>query len=107
MTGRRLLIPAAILLLLHWVRNLSRDPFEGGSRGETACQAARASAIPMVDVVHPKSGADGQEIALPGNTQAFSDTPIYARTSGYVKHWYVDIGAHVKQGQLAGADRDA
>ena len=37
---------------------------------------------------------------LPGNTQAFNDTPIYARTNGYLKHWYVDIGAHVKQGQL-------
>ena len=41
-----------------------------------------------------------QEIVLPGNTQAFNDTPIYARTNGYLKHWYVDIGAHVKQGQL-------
>jgi RND family efflux transporter MFP subunit len=62
--------------------------------------AARASAVPIVEVVHPKSGADGQEVALPGNAQAFSDTPIYARTSGYVERWYVDIGAHVKQGQL-------
>jgi len=62
--------------------------------------AARASAIPVVSVVHPKLGANGQEIALPGNAQAFNDTPIYARTRGYVKEWYVDIGAHVKQGQL-------
>ena len=37
---------------------------------------------------------------MPGNTQAFNDTPIYARTNGYLKRWYVDIGAHVKQGQL-------
>jgi RND family efflux transporter MFP subunit len=37
---------------------------------------------------------------LPGNTQAFNDTPIYARTSGYLKRWYVDIGVHVKHGQL-------
>jgi RND family efflux transporter MFP subunit len=62
--------------------------------------AAEASAIPVVDVVYPKAGSDIDEIALPGNTQAFNDTPIYARTSGYLKHWYVDIGAHVKQGQL-------
>jgi RND family efflux transporter MFP subunit len=46
------------------------------------------------------SGAEAGEIELPGNTQAFTDTPIYARTNGYVKHWYVDIGARVKQGQL-------
>jgi RND family efflux transporter MFP subunit len=37
---------------------------------------------------------------LPGNTQAFVDTPIYARTSGYLKSWYFDIGAHVTKGQL-------
>src|SRR5687767_2146052 len=40
------------------------------------------------------------EIVLPGNTQAFIDAPIYARTNGYLKRWYVDIGAHVKRGQL-------
>jgi RND family efflux transporter MFP subunit len=37
---------------------------------------------------------------LPGNAQPFNDTPIYARTNGYLKRWYVDIGAHVQQGQL-------
>jgi RND family efflux transporter MFP subunit len=63
-------------------------------------QATQASAVPFVDVVHPKAASDGDEIALPGNTQAFTDTPIYARTSGYVKHWYADIGARVKQGEL-------
>ena len=63
-------------------------------------RATQASAIPFVDVVYPKGGSDRGEIALPGNTQAFTDTPIYARTSGYVQHWYADIGARVKQGQL-------
>ena len=63
-------------------------------------QVALNSAIPSVNVVTPKGGAVAEEIELPGNTQAFTDTPIYARTNGYVKHWYVDIGARVKQGQL-------
>ncbi len=63
-------------------------------------EVAHGGAVPSVDVVYPKSGAAGEEIQLPGNTQAFADTPIYARTSGYVKRWYVDIGTHVKQGQL-------
>jgi multidrug efflux pump subunit AcrA (membrane-fusion protein) len=58
------------------------------------------AAIPTVNVVEPSSGAVSQEIVLPGNTQAFNDTPIYARTNGYLKRWYVDIGAHVKQGEL-------
>src|ERR1700733_12228114 len=97
--GRGLLIAAAILLLL-----IGLGIFGGiRSRVEAAAKlhaTTVASAIPMVEIVHPKSGADGQEVALPGNAQAFNDTPIYARTSGYVEHWYVDIGAHVKQGQL-------
>src|SRR6202522_2783759 len=58
------------------------------------------AAVPTVTVVQPLSGDVSQEIMLPGNTQAFSDTPIYARTNGYLKRWYVDIGAHVTQGQL-------
>jgi RND family efflux transporter MFP subunit len=58
------------------------------------------AAVPTVNVVLPTSGEVSQEIVLPGNTQAFNDTPIYARTNGYLKRWYVDIGAHVGQGQL-------
>ena len=63
-------------------------------------ESAQASAIPFVDVVSPKASTDDDEIALPGSTAAFNDTPIYARTSGYVKHWYVDIGERVRRGQL-------
>jgi RND family efflux transporter MFP subunit len=63
-------------------------------------QVALNSAIPFVNVVYPKGGAEAEEIQLPGNTEAFTDTPIYARTNGYVKQWYVDIGARVKEGQL-------
>jgi RND family efflux transporter MFP subunit len=58
------------------------------------------AAVPTVNVIEPSSAGLVQEVVLPGNTQAFNDTPIYARTNGYLKHWYVDIGAHVKQGQL-------
>jgi RND family efflux transporter MFP subunit len=63
-------------------------------------QRTEEAAIPTVSVVFPKEGAPTQEIVLPGNTQAFSDSPIYARTSGYLKRWYFDIGAHVQKGQL-------
>jgi RND family efflux transporter MFP subunit len=63
-------------------------------------QTTQESATRFVNVIYPKSGAAGQEIQLPGNTEAFTDTPIYARTSGYLKSWNFDIGAHVKQGQL-------
>jgi RND family efflux transporter MFP subunit len=57
-------------------------------------------AAPTVMVIQPKRGAPSQEIVLPGNIQAFVDAPIYARTNGYLKRWYFDIGSHVKRGEL-------
>jgi RND family efflux transporter MFP subunit len=57
-------------------------------------------AAPTVLVVQPEVGAPSQEIVLPGNIEAFVDSPIFARTNGYLKRWYFDIGSHVKQGQL-------
>jgi RND family efflux transporter MFP subunit len=61
---------------------------------------ADRSAVPSVNVTSPKAGAIVGEIALPGNTLAYNDTSIYARTSGYVKNWYADIGARVRAGDL-------
>ena len=58
------------------------------------------SSILTVAVVHPLAARLTPEIALPGNTQAFTDTPIYSRTNGYLKRWYFDIGSRVKKGQL-------
>ena len=63
-------------------------------------QTTDQAAIPTVNVVAPVANAAPQEVVIPGNTRAFDDTPIYARTDGYLKHWYVDIGAHVKSGQV-------
>jgi RND family efflux transporter MFP subunit len=57
-------------------------------------------AVPSVSVVQPKQAAPAQEIILPGNVQPFISSPVYARTDGYLKKWYFDIGAHVKAGQL-------
>jgi RND family efflux transporter MFP subunit len=63
-------------------------------------RSTEAAAIPSVNITHPSGGSAAQEIVLPGNTQAFTDTPIYARTNGYLRRWYVDIGSHVRKGQL-------
>jgi multidrug efflux pump subunit AcrA (membrane-fusion protein) len=57
-------------------------------------------AVPTVAVIHPKPGAMQDEVVLPGNIQAFTDAPIYARASGYLKRWTADIGARVKAGQV-------
>jgi len=58
------------------------------------------AAIATVTVARPKVADQTQEIVLPGNAQAFIDSPIYARTNGYLKHWYVDIGTRVRKGEL-------
>jgi RND family efflux transporter MFP subunit len=63
-------------------------------------QATLQAAIPIVNVAHPRPGDRAQELVLPGNTQAFIDSPIFARTNGYLKQWYVDIGARVNKRQL-------
>jgi RND family efflux transporter MFP subunit len=57
-------------------------------------------AAPSVIVAEPKQGAPVDEFVLPGNVTAFTDSPIYARTSGYLTKWYFDIGARVKKGDL-------
>jgi RND family efflux transporter MFP subunit len=59
-----------------------------------------ANDVITVDVIHPALAGTAAEISLPGNTQAFDDTPIYARTSGYLQKWFVDIGQHVTKGEL-------
>jgi RND family efflux transporter MFP subunit len=57
-------------------------------------------AAPTVIAIAPKQGESVSTFALPGNVTAYTDSPIYARTSGYLTKWYFDIGARVKKGQL-------
>jgi RND family efflux transporter MFP subunit len=73
------------------------------ARGQSSRQLAQVTqslAIDTVSVLHAKPGAPTSEITLPGMTQAYSQSPIYARVSGYVRAWHVDIGTHVRKGQL-------
>ena len=53
-----------------------------------------------VAVIHPQPSTPDTDLALPATLQAYSDSPIYARTNGYVRHWYADIGTRVHQGQV-------
>jgi RND family efflux transporter MFP subunit len=57
-------------------------------------------AIPTVDIIRPSTQSVGQDLVLPGQVDANYDAVIHARVSGYLKKWYVDIGAKVKTGQL-------
>ena len=85
------IVVAALLISGIWSRVRARTTL----KAETA-----QLALPAVSVVSPKQTAPADEIILPGNVQPFITSPIYARTNGYLKKWYFDIGAHVKQGQL-------
>ncbi len=86
-----LMVAASLLASGIWSRVRARMSL----RAETAQVALTA-----VSVVLPKQTTPAQEIILPGNVQPFITAPIYSRTNGYLKKWYFDIGAHVKQGQL-------
>jgi len=95
---RRWLIPAlaalaAVLVLILGIR--SRVRAEATLRAVTDQMA-----VPSVSVVAPKQTTAATEIILPGNMQPFISSPIYARTDGYLKKWYFDIGAHVKTGEM-------
>jgi len=57
-------------------------------------------AIPTVSVICPTPGQTGTSLALPAEVRAYLEAPIYARASGYLKRWLVDIGAQVKEGDL-------
>ncbi|ADV83085.1 efflux transporter, RND family, MFP subunit [Terriglobus saanensis SP1PR4] len=59
-----------------------------------------AMAAPTVELQQPVMQSTAQEIVLPGNMQAYTLAPIYARTTGYVKAWYHDIGSRVSKGEL-------
>jgi RND family efflux transporter MFP subunit len=95
--GKRILLAAAglLLALVIYAGLHSREQASGKAEG-----SAEESGTPSVNVVYPKPASNADEITLPGSTQAFIDTPVFARTSGYLKAWHADIGAHVKKGDL-------
>jgi RND family efflux transporter MFP subunit len=57
-------------------------------------------AVPYVAVVHATPISGDSDLVLPGNIQSYVDSPIYARTNGYLKKWYKDIGSQVSKGEL-------
>ena len=60
----------------------------------------RAQSLPVVSVIHPAVTEAAGVLTLPANLQALNSAPIFARTSGYVRRWYVDIGDRVRAGQV-------
>ena len=69
-------------------------------QAHTLARDTETNAVPTVAVVHPTAEKPDEDLVLPGTLQAFEESPIYARTDGYLVRWYRDIGSHVRQGEL-------
>jgi RND family efflux transporter MFP subunit len=94
-TLKRIAIGAAIVALLIVAYGVYSRAHSVSKLRDAAAEAS----VPTVAVVAPKFDASGGALVLPGNVQAYNSAQIYARTSGYVRTWLVDIGDHVKAGQ--------
>lgn len=92
---RRVLMGLSVFLMILLIIFFMRIAAAIRLRNETI-----ANALPVVKVITAQQEKGIDRIILPGNVQAWHDSPIYARTNGYVKKWYVDIGSRVKKGDL-------
>lgn len=98
-TSKGAVIGASVLLVL-----AVGAAYEGiSTRAKSLTEITKETqdrAVPAVAVTQPERGVPQEEIVLPGTMQAFTDAPIFARTNGYLRKWYADIGTHVRAGQL-------
>jgi len=95
----RLLGWFTVLFLVFLVIGLYNILERRSERGVLAQQTEKMS-VPHVAVIHATPVEAESQLILPGNVQSYVESPIYARTNGYLKKWYKDIGSHVKQGDL-------
>jgi RND family efflux transporter MFP subunit len=96
--SRRWWLLVAALILLAAIFIFGIQP-RLNARAELKKETANLNVM-SVSVIKPKTAGGAQELVLPANLQAFADTPIYARTTGYLKRWYADIGKRVRAGEL-------
>src|SRR5580658_8319709 len=96
--SKALTIVAVLLLVL-----LVAGGFTLWSRAnheQALAKETERSTVPTVAVVHPLAEKPDEDPVLPGSLQAYVESPIYARTSGYLVRWYKDIGSRVTKGEL-------
>ncbi|MGB8476296.1 MAG: efflux RND transporter periplasmic adaptor subunit [Candidatus Acidiferrum sp.] len=74
--------------------------FQRRAQYHALAEETETLAIPTVAVIHPTSEVGQEDLVLPSTLQAYVDSPIYARTNGYLKKWYHDIGSRVAKGEL-------
>jgi RND family efflux transporter MFP subunit len=94
---RRFVLPVALATIAATLLAIGIVPRLHASTELT--QQVAAQRYPSVEALTPTRAPASQELLLPGNVMPFADASIYARTSGYIQHWYADIGAKVKAGQ--------
>ena len=95
---RSLLIIAVVLLVLAAGAVVSMLLRVRDSR--VLADETRRESIPTVAVIHPTAETPDEELVLPGSLQAYEESPIYARTNGYLLRWYKDIGSRITKGDL-------
>ncbi len=88
-------VAVLVLLLAGGFTLLARS-----SHSRALAKETEKTAVPSVAVVHPQAEKPDEELVLPGSLQAFKESPIFARTNGYLLRWYKDIGSRVKKGEL-------
>lgn len=107
--GRKLAVPLAAVALAAALLALGIVP-RIDARAAQRAQVAAQQALP-VSVIVPGAAPADQTLTLPGSVAPYADASIYARTSGYIAHWSVDLGTHVKAGQtlaqISAPDLDA
>jgi RND family efflux transporter MFP subunit len=91
-----ILFVVVVLLVLFGALTL----FQRRTQYQALAKETETLAIPTVAVIHPTTESTQEDLVLPGTMQAFVESPIYARTNGYLKKWYHDIGSRVRQGEL-------
>jgi len=89
-----LIIAAVALVIVGTFTLLQRR-----SQYQALAKETETLAIPTVAVIHPSVEPSSEGLVLPGTLQAYVESPIYARTNGYLKKWYRDIGSRVRQGE--------
>lgn len=96
--GQAKILMGAVLLVLITAGAVTF--FNRSSEADALAKETEAVSIPTVAVVQPQSEPGNDELVLPGNLQAFEESPIFARTNGYLLRWTKDIGSKVKKGEL-------
>jgi membrane fusion protein, multidrug efflux system len=99
--GRAKLLIGAVLLVLITAGAVTF--LNKKSETDALAKETEAVSVPTVAVVHPLAEPGNDELVLPGNLQAFIESPIFARTNGYLLRWYKDMGSKIQKGELLAA----